>query len=158
MIHLGTLSLNDDARVAEARTKILHICTDLADDGVTATRIATAASQMCRSLLQESTRPSITIDLSEELAGPLFVLTFLAEDSLPAANILNVFFDSTYSMSAGDGRNGIRAIKVIRGQTLPSAEKIEEMRSVVAVKSRDELMGELQIKNRELQPLRNRKR
>jgi sigma-B regulation protein RsbU (phosphoserine phosphatase) len=151
LIHLGTLSLNDDARVAEARTKILHICTDLADDGVTATRIATAASQMCRSLLQESTRPSITIDLSEELAGPLFVLTFLAEDSLPAANILNVFFDSTYSMSTGDGRNGIRAIKVIRGQTLPTADKIEQMRNVVAVKSRDELMGELQIKNKELQ-------
>jgi sigma-B regulation protein RsbU (phosphoserine phosphatase) len=151
LIHLGTLSLNNDAGVAEARMKILHICTDLADDRVTATRLATAASQMCRSLLQESTRPSIAIDLSEELAGPLFMLTFLAEDSLPAANILDVFFDSTYSMSAGDGRKGIRAIKLIRGQTLPTAEKIEQLRNVVAVKGRDELMGELQIKNRELQ-------
>jgi sigma-B regulation protein RsbU (phosphoserine phosphatase) len=151
LIHLGTLSLNDDAGVIEARTKILYICTDLADDSVTATRLATAASQMCRSLLQESTRLSIAIDLSEESAGPLFVLTFLAEDSLPAANFLNAFFDSTYSISAGDGRSGIRATKLIRGQTLPTAEKIEQLRNVVAVKSRDELMGELQIKNRELQ-------
>jgi sigma-B regulation protein RsbU (phosphoserine phosphatase) len=151
LIHLGTLSLSNDAGVIEARTKILHIYTDLADDRVTATRLATAASQMCRSLLQESTRPSIAIDLSEEIAGPTFVLTFLAQDSLPAANMLNVFFDSTYSMTAGDGRNGIRAIKVVRGQMLPTAEKIEQLRNLVAVKSRDELMGELQIKNRELQ-------
>jgi sigma-B regulation protein RsbU (phosphoserine phosphatase) len=151
LIHLGTLSLNNDARIAEARTKILHICTDLADDRVTATRLATAASQMCRSLIQESTRPSIAIDLYAEMEGPIFVLTFLAEDSLPTANMLNNFFDSAYSMSAGDGRIGIRAIKLIRGQTLPTAEKIEQFRNLVAVKSRDELMGELQIKNRELQ-------
>ena len=143
MIHLGTLSLVDDARVAEARSKVLRICTDLADDSVSATRLATAVSQMCRSLLRESTRPAVAIDLSEDVAGPIFMLTFLAEDSLPTANILDVFFDSTHPISAGDGRKGIRAIKAISRQALPSSEKIEQLRSVVAVKSRDELMGGL---------------
>jgi sigma-B regulation protein RsbU (phosphoserine phosphatase) len=150
LIHLGTLILNSDARVAEARMKILQVCTDLTGDSVTATRLATATSQMCRSLLLESTSPSVAVDLSEELEGPTFMMTFTAQDSLPATNILDRFFDSTYSISAGDGLIGIRAVKILRGQVLPATEEVERLRSIVGVKSRDELMDELHIKNREL--------
>jgi sigma-B regulation protein RsbU (phosphoserine phosphatase) len=105
---------------------------------------------MCRSLVLESTRPSIAVDLSEEMEGSSFVLTFFAQDSLPAANMLDLFFDFTQSISAGDGITGIRAVKIMRGQVLPATEEIERLRSIVEVKSRDELMGELHIKNQEL--------
>lgn len=151
MIHLGTLRLNNDASVVKARMKILQVSRDLTGDIVTATRLATAASQVCRSLLLESSRPFIAVDLSEETEGPTFVLTFFAQDSLPTGNPLNLFFDSTSSISAGDGVNGIRAVKIMRGQVLPEAEEIERLRSIVEVKSRDELMDELHSKNRELQ-------
>jgi sigma-B regulation protein RsbU (phosphoserine phosphatase) len=151
LIHLGTLSLNNDAKVAEARMKILQVSTDLTGDSVTATRLATAASQMCRSLLLESTCPCIAVDLSEEMEGPAFILTFTAQDSLPTANLLDLFFDSTHSISAGNGVIGIRAVKIMRGQVFPAMEEVERLRSIVEVKSRDELMDELHIKNRELQ-------
>ncbi len=131
--------------------KILQVCTDLTGDSLTATRLATAASQMCRSLLLESTQPSIAVDLSEEMEGPTFIVTFTAQGSLPATNILELFFDSTYCISGGNGSSGIRAVKIMRGQVLPPTEEVERLRSIVEVKSRDELMDELHITNRELQ-------
>jgi signal transduction histidine kinase/CheY-like chemotaxis protein len=65
--------------------------------------------------------------------------------------MLNQFFDDVHIVPAGNGRQTIRARKYLPALQPPPAETVARLQAMMAQKGRDELMDEIQSKNRALE-------
>ncbi len=152
MIELGTISLRHNSSVHDARAKIRSLAAALGYDAVETTRLATAVSQAARALRSCDNEPRIAVALGTTLSPPQLVLDLLCRGEAPGIMKLSGFFDCLRRHGAQDGMNVIRALKHLPDRSFaPSDEFIAELSSRIRSLSREELMAEIQQKNRELE-------
>jgi sigma-B regulation protein RsbU (phosphoserine phosphatase) len=151
MIRLGKISIRHRLSVNEVRKKILMISETLTRDPMIATRLATAASQMCRLMYLQGEAPWLEVEISGETRKLALLLSFRDHTHLPASNFLNGFFDKVNSGFADNSIHEVKAVKYLHRKEEINQEIVEYLQAILESKSRDELMDELQEKNRELQ-------
>ncbi len=151
MIQLGSLVINHHLPVNEIRKKAFNVVKLLAVDVIVATRIATAISQMCRSLYRSSIPFSLDFELNTAVGHPALWLNFTSEQSLPGISLLTPFFDEVHSLTLKNNLYRIQAILSLRDRQFYDHEMLAKIKSIIEQKSRHELMRELEIKNSKLQ-------
>jgi signal transduction histidine kinase/DNA-binding response OmpR family regulator len=151
MIELGEIRLQHRTAVYDARNKVRNLANALGYSSIEATRLAIAVSEAARVLRRDGQESRIAVSLEIDLSAPRLVLDFEARNASPDLTPLLGFFDHSYANSTNDFQ-GIRATKY-----LPSAE-FEATDAFIAEQclriqnlSREELMDEIQQKNRELE-------
>jgi hypothetical protein len=152
MIELGHIRLQHRTSVYEARKKIRGLADALGFDPVVATRLATAVSEATRELLRSSREPRIAVALAMELSPPRLVLDFEGRGATPPLVGLTAFFDGLTQMSPQAGFTGLRASKQLPNPAFEATDTfVTEQRGRIQGLSREELMVEIQQKNRELE-------
>ncbi len=152
MIELGTIDLQHGTAVYDARDKIRGLATALGFDAIETTRLATAVSEAARLLARASLAPELTVYLATDLAPPQLVMEFTSRGSMPGLARLAGFFDNVTRRDRPDGGHAIRALRRLPDPAFEVTEDfIDVQRARIRQLSREELMAEVQRKNRELE-------
>ena len=152
MIELGHIRLRHQTSVYEARKKIRGLADALGYDPIVATRLATAVSEATREMLRSSREPRIAVALAMEASPPRLVLDFEGRGATPQLVGLTGFFDGLKQKEAQDGFLGLRASKRLPNPAFEATDTfVTEQRARIQGLSREELMVEIQQKNRELE-------
>ena len=150
MISLGNIQLTHPQSYIEARNKIRLLAELFTNDSLIPIRLATATSQMCRSLKRKNTSPFIHLHMDDGDNQTMLVLTIEAADLDLPADMLDCFFDKIEKKHRADGIDRVKLYKRLR-DAAPGRVDIARARVVLQQKSRDELMAEVQKKNLELE-------
>jgi signal transduction histidine kinase len=152
MIELGQISLQHRTSVYDARQKIRGLADALGYDPIETTRLATAVSEAARELRRNSLEPRISVALATKLSPPQLILDFECRGEPPEVTGLAGFFDSLSRRSIGDGIQALRALKRLPNPAFEVTDAfIAEQRGRIQNLSREELMAEIQQKNRDLE-------
>ena len=150
MIDLGELTLHHRSSVIDARNKIRNLAIAAGFDDVRSTRLASATSEAARVLCDANQNPRILIHLLPGDATPSLIIDYEHRGEPPNLAILEHFFRRVDPTHEG-GYCGIRATEPLPGLLPQQDQFVREQRDRIAKKSREELMTEVQRKNRELQ-------
>jgi signal transduction histidine kinase/DNA-binding response OmpR family regulator len=152
MIPLGYIRIRQPPSVYEARRKIRGLAEALGYDPIVTTRLTTAVSEATRELLRSSGESRIGVALAMELSPPQLILDFETRGTAPHLASLAGFFDALARKDPQDGFEGLRASNRLAD---PSFEAngpfVAAQRARIQSLSREELMEEIQQKNRELE-------
>ena len=152
MIDLGQISLQHRTSVYDARQKIRGLADALGYDPIETTRLATAVSEAARELRRNSIEPRISVALAMKLSPPQLILDFECRGETPEAPGLAGFFDGLNQRGVQDGFQALRALKRLPNPAFEATDAfIAEQRGRIQNLSREELMTEIQQKNRELE-------
>jgi signal transduction histidine kinase/DNA-binding response OmpR family regulator len=152
MITLGQISLQHRRSVYEARNKVRGLAHALGYDPVETTRLATAISEAARELRRNSRAPRIAVALATEPSPPQLVLDFECRGRTPAVAGLAGFFDGLSRRSVRNGFHVLRALKRLPNPAFEVTEAfVAEQRGRIQRLSREELMAEIEQKNRDLE-------
>jgi signal transduction histidine kinase len=152
MIELGQISLQHRTSVYDARQKVRGLADALGYDSIETTRLATAVSEAARELRRSSLEPRISVALAMEFSPPQLILDFECRSETPEVTGLAGFFDSLKRRSMLDGFQSLRALKRLPNHAFEATDAfIAEQRGRIQNLSREELMAEVQEKNRELE-------
>ena len=152
MIELGQISLQHRTSVYDARQKVRGLADALGFDSIETTRLATAVSEAVRELRRSSLEPRISVALAMELSPPQLILDFECRGETPEVTALAGFFDGLNRRSMLDGFQSLRALKRLPNRAFQATDAfITEQRGRIQNLSREELMVEIQEKNRELE-------
>jgi signal transduction histidine kinase len=151
MIALGQIRLQHQTSVYDARNKIRGLASALGYDPIETTRLATAISEVARELRRNNLEPRIAVTLAMELSPPQLVLDFECRGEPPEVTGLAGFFDGLSRTIAGDGFQGLRTLKWLPNPAFKATEEfVAEQRGRIQSLSREELMAEIEQKNRDL--------
>ena len=151
MIELGRIHLQHRTSVYDARNKVRGLANALGYETIEATRLAIAVSEAARELRRSNREPRISVALAMELTPPQLVLDFENRGEAPEFTRLAGFFDGLSRKSADDFQ-GLRALKRLPNPSLEVTDAfVAEQRGRIQNLSREELMAEVQQKNRELE-------
>ena len=150
MIDLGELSLLHRSSVIDARNKVRSLAIAMGFDDLQATRLAAATSEAARVLCDYNQNPRIQIRLLPSEATPALAMDFQHRGDLPNLAMLEHFFQHVVPTNE-DGYCGMRATQTLPGLLDDQDQFVREQRDRLAKKSREELIAEVQQKNRELQ-------
>jgi signal transduction histidine kinase/DNA-binding response OmpR family regulator len=138
--------------VHDARNKIRGLANALGYDPIEVTRLATAISEVARTLRRNSLDPCITVALAMELYPPQLALDFECRSEIPEIPGLEGFFDGLSRRNVRDGFQTLRALKRLPNLTFEATDAfVAEQRGRIQNLSREELMAEIQQKNRDLE-------
>ena len=152
MIELGHIRLQHRTAVYDARQKIRGLANALGYDPIGATRLATAISEATRELQRSSREPRIAVALAMELSPPQLILDFEGRGEIPQLAGLAGFFGRLDRKSPRDGFHGLRASSQLPNPAFVATDAfVAEQRGRIQNLSREELMAEIQQKNRELE-------
>jgi len=152
MIALGQISLQHRTSVHDARNKVRGLAHALGYDPIETTRLATAVSEAARELRRNNLEPCVAVALAMELSPPQLVLDFECRGEPPEAIGLAGFFDGLSRTSVRDGFQGLRALKWLPNPAFVATDAfVAEQRGRIQNLSREELMAEIQQKNRDLE-------
>jgi sigma-B regulation protein RsbU (phosphoserine phosphatase) len=150
MISLGVISLKRASAVQESRTKVREVVERLTGDGVVAARLAAAVSEMARRFVRGGVDPSVEMTIYADRA-PMLQFAFSDTHDLPPTSFLAPFFSTLEpERENAEGRREVIATWSL-SESAPSVTQVRALRALVEQKSRDELVGELQETNIELQ-------
>lgn len=148
---LGSIRVARAQSILDARNKVRRVTASLTDD-ITATRLATATSEVCRALHRQGGAPLLTIEIEHTDKRSALSLSFENEQPLPTISMLERFFDEVVVAPPDNGTHRVKGTKYLPAHSLqPSRDQFASLRAIVEQKSRDELMSEVQDKNRELE-------
>ena len=150
MITIGNIKISHSRSFIEARNKIRVVAQLFTDDSLIPIRLATATSQLCRSLPWKNASAFISVHMDGGNNQSMLVLTVENGDLDQPLEQLGYFFDKAKKGRRSDGTHVLNLCKRLR-DAAPSREVIDQARAVLRQKSRDELMAEVQHKNIELQ-------
>jgi signal transduction histidine kinase/DNA-binding response OmpR family regulator len=151
MIELGHIRLEHRTAVHDARNKIRSLVNTLGYDAIESTRLTIAVSEAARVLGRASQESRITVSLGTEASSPHLTLDFMARDAPPKLTPLLGFFDHSRAHVV-DGFEGIRVMKRLPNSNFELTEEfVAEQSARIKDLSREELMDEIQQKNRELE-------
>ncbi|MDJ0851147.1 MAG: response regulator [Myxococcota bacterium] len=151
MIELGAIRLRHRSSVYEARNKLRGLATALGYDPIDVTRLATAVSEAARELLRGGREPRIAVALEVEQSPRRLILDFECRAATPELASLAGFFDGLARRAERDGYHGLRATFRLPTAFEASEGFVAEQRGRIQTLSREELMAEIQRKNRELE-------
>ncbi len=152
MIELGRICLQHRTSVHDARSKVRGLANALGYDAIETTRLATAVSEAARRLRNNNIEPYITVGLAMEFSPPQLVLDFECRDETPDVGGLRGFFDCLSQRSVRDGFRCLRALKHLPNPAFEASEAfVTEQCERIQKLSREELMTQVQQKNRELE-------
>ena len=152
MIELGHIRLRHQKSIIEARNKIRGLADALGCDRIATTRLATAVSEASRELLRSSQEPRIAVALAMEISPPQLILDFEGRGAIPNLAGLAGFFDGFKAMTPRDGFEGLRASMRLPNPAFDATDAfVSSQRARIQSRSREELIVEIQLKNRELE-------
>jgi len=152
MIFLGRIRLQHRWSVYQARNKVRGLAAALGYDAIGATRLATAVSDLARTLQAHHRDPGIAIHLAMDASPPQLVLDFECRDEMPVVARVAGFFDSLCSTTGADGVHSVRALKWLPDPSFKAVDEfIAEQRQRIQMPSREELTAEIEQKNRDLE-------
>ncbi|MEE8311640.1 MAG: response regulator [Candidatus Binatia bacterium] len=152
MIELGSIDILARESILGARSKIRLLALDLRYDSVTATRLAMAASETARALLQNGAGARLEIGLDGDGNAARLGLAFRGWSNEPDPTLLKRFFDKVVVSAAGDGTWGMAAsISLSDPSFTGDAVFLAKQREHLRQRSRNELMREIQQQNEELE-------
>jgi len=144
MVELGAISIRDENSIVHCRNKIRVLAVDLNFTFVQATRIATASSEICWSLLDNENNSCVDVyfDKMGERFGLLLVFQGV---STRFKSMKNEFLFDQFTLIPGDhGKQNIHAFKFFPDPTfIPPRNFIEAEKNKINQLSREELIGEL---------------
>ncbi len=151
MIALGKIHLQHRASVYDARNKVRGLAQALGYDPIETTRLTTAVSKAARELRCNNREPCIAVALAMEFSPPQLVLDFECLGEPPEITGLAGFFDGLSRTRVRDGLHGLRALKWLPNRAFEASDTfVAEQRERIQKLSREELMGEVEQKNRDL--------
>jgi sigma-B regulation protein RsbU (phosphoserine phosphatase) len=152
MIRLGSLSVGATGSVRERRRNVRLALEELTRDGMLASRIASATSQLIRLVDRHSEDGRIEVGIRTDREPPEFVLELVGVRDEIDRGMAEAFFD-TVQPAEVDGipglRLGVDLVQIPKNGLTDSV--IGRLRRLIEQKGRDALMQELTVKNRELQ-------
>ena len=152
MITLGQIDLQHGTSVYDARNKIRSLASALGYQSIECTRLATAVSEAAREMRGNNLQPRIAVSLGMELTPPQLVLDFESREQVPDIAHLQGFFDCMSTTTTGDGRQCYRALKWLPNSGLEITDTfIAEQSQRMQTLSRQELLAEVEQKNRDLE-------
>ena len=152
MIALGKIHLQHRASVYDARNKVRGLANALGYDPIETTRLTTAVSEAARELRCNNRKPCIAVALAMEFSPPQLVLDFECHGAPPKVTGLAGFFDSLSQTHVRNGYHGIRALKWLPNRAFEATDTfVAEQRERIQKLSREELMAEIEQKNRDLE-------
>ncbi len=152
MITLGQIGLRHSTSVYDARNKIRGLANALGYDPIEITRLTTAVSESARGLRRDGHEPGIEVSLAMEFSPPQLVLDFKCRGEMPDFSGLTGFFDGLSRRNMPDGCSSVRALKRLPDAAFVATDAfINEQRERIQNLSREELMAQIQQKNRDLE-------
>jgi PAS domain S-box-containing protein len=150
MIHLGSIQISHARSHLEARAKVHSVVDLLGMSQVAATRMATATSQICRELPRGGTPAEVRIGLALDSQQPLLVLAFAGNEDATVLERARLFFEQVKTLRpTGGGQLVETRTRLARGAA--DGDVVDRITTLLEGKSRDELLAEIQVKNRELE-------
>ncbi len=151
MIDLGSLKVSGLSSVLEIRRKVMRLAVSLNFDELTATRIATASSEMSRRLLRNGAAARVSISLDTGSGTPALCLRFGDPEGFPPEAVPPGFFDRVQRFERAEGLCGVNVFKGLSGQAPePTDAFVRSQRERIQQRSRSDLMAEIQAQNEEL--------
>ena len=98
MIDLGTIAILGEASIVEARNKVRALALAMGYGEITATRLATATSEIGRRLGTGGVR--VQLAGTGDPGGTALALTFEGNPGAGAANVLGRYFDSVRTVGS----------------------------------------------------------
>ncbi|MGI9264079.1 MAG: response regulator [Gammaproteobacteria bacterium] len=136
----------------DARTKIRGLANALGFDVIETTRLATAVSEAARTLRRDHLEPYITVALAMDLSPRQLVIDFECRDETPCVFSLRGFFDCLSEHSVRDDFYCLRGMKRLPISSIDMTDAfVQEQSARIQALSREELMDQIQQKNRELE-------
>lgn len=157
IIELGDIQLSQGIPISDISSKILLLSNALDFDSIESTRIATTTSEMARNLRQDNSKCSISVRLLTEENRVGLAVQFISENQITDSGILKKVFDEVRPIQSTDGNcNCLEAFKLLGDQKFKLTDSfIESLRHQINQQSREELMIEIQAKNKELENYSN---
>jgi sigma-B regulation protein RsbU (phosphoserine phosphatase) len=152
MIDLGTISGVQPGSVRDARNKIRQAISELTGDAMLASRVAAVTSQLARTSRRTTAEGRIDVRLDLSGSVPHFLLDFVGVDEELEGIAFSSFFDRAHRVTV-DGEPTLRLGLDLTGLKPEGLTDryLSRVRAGIEQKGRDQLMSELQVKNRELQ-------
>ena len=149
MTKLGVIPIRDQQAVTDVRVKILGLLRALGADEVRATRTAVAVSELAHRFVSAGESAQCRVDVEQDESGTRLRLSIAGAHVAPNGAGLEVFFDSLRPL-------GARETGIVGELTLAQAPRLTERvlrdeRARIQRKSRNELLEELRVKNRQLE-------
>ncbi len=145
---LGEIRLRGRDAVTETRAKLMGLANSLGFDGVSATRLAVATSEICRVLTREGIAPRLSIVMELQNGQTDLVLIYSDDKPLPSFSFSGDFFDRLER--SRDGRTVTARVKT-SGDSGFGDGFLQRERERIGRPSRSELLDELRRKNQELE-------
>jgi signal transduction histidine kinase/DNA-binding response OmpR family regulator len=152
MIELGILKVVNSDSIIEVKKKIRRLVARLGYTDIKTTRIEVAISEICRRSCFSSRELLISIFIVDSYGKK--AILFKLEKILSKENLIfvNAFFDKFLIRKLEDDSLVIEAISFIKEMKFSISDKeIVELKRILSLPSRAELMNELKKKNYELQ-------
>lgn len=144
IIELGSIPIKDEDSIVQCRNKIQRLALDLKFSTVTATRLATATSEICWSLLQGEHQSRVEVCFNNINNKFGLLLIFHGVSTKSKSKIFEFLFDQFSNTLDNQGISNIRAFKFFRNPTfIPSLEFIENQKNKINQLSKKQLMEEL---------------
>ena len=143
-IPFGKISIRDEYSIVQCRNKIRVLSMDLGFSAIEATRIATAASEICWVQLQNEKRSTVDVYLDSVDNRPGLLVVFREVATQFNTNTLEFLFDQLKVVPINQLKQDIRAFKFLSNPSFnPSSEFIKSSKDKIAQLSKEELMEEL---------------
>jgi len=145
MIELGVLKIENSTDVVETRNKVRQLALRSKFDSIGATRIATAASELCRYALKEGINPSISIGFKINKNGRYGIEMEMEQFKEKFNPIrLELFFDELTETPVQKDYKKITVFKFSPAPDfVPTSEMIEEGKRTINQLNREQLMMQL---------------
>ncbi|NES25277.1 MAG: SpoIIE family protein phosphatase, partial [Symploca sp. SIO3E6] len=151
MVNLGTVQLNHQSYLHDIRQNVWRLVKLLTGDEIVATRLSTITSQINRLLIDSGSNPAFSIQLELQSHFPELSIIFITKNQVPIPNLIYPFFDQVNLLISEKQYYQIKADYFLKNYVFLTEGKIREAQAIFAQKSREQLMTELEDKNKVLQ-------
>lgn len=148
MLDLGKLSITNVPSFNEARRKILQLAKTLGFCPIEAPRMATLLSEAIRPGGGKST--SVSFYLTDHGPSLTLVIDLRCSGGEPHAAVQGQYFDTSFPTDTDQNITCRLSRRLPFGATMPNAEALSSMREMLALPSREELLLNLESKNKAL--------
>jgi len=154
MIRLDTFTVNDSGSLVTIRKKVLSLSGKLGFDTFGATKLATIISEISRIARENSTPLKISVALGKREGSYGLIFTLQCPSKELRLPDKGAFFDQVKIKKAGTRAREIEAFRLLPDPKFsPNKALVNSLKAGLATKSREELIEEMQEKNKELERL-----